>query len=79
MIQIIEMAKHYKKLPSEIVRIQNDYDAFCFDEICYFYEVEAIEKDGTTNWDKLTFIDDPKNDKDTTNADFKDFIKKTYK
>lgn len=29
------MAKEYNKLPSEILRIKGEYEAFCFDEACY--------------------------------------------
>lgn len=65
------MAKHYKKLPSEILRIQNEYDAYCFDEVAFFYEIEAMEEDGSLNWDKLHFIDNKKK----TNEDFVNFIK----
>lgn len=28
------MAKEYNKLPSEILRIKGEYEAFCFDEAC---------------------------------------------
>ena len=28
------MAKEYNKLPSEILRIKDEYSAFCFDEAC---------------------------------------------
>lgn len=35
-IQIINLAQHYKCKPSEILRIPEEYDAFCLDEACAY-------------------------------------------
>lgn len=47
------MAKHYKKLPSEIMNIDNEYLAYCFDEVAFYLEGEATDNDGRLNWDKI--------------------------
>ena len=33
------MAKLFRKLPSEIMHITSDYEAFCFDEACFYVQV----------------------------------------
>lgn len=33
-ISVLSIAKRYCKRPSEILSLENDYIAFCFDEIC---------------------------------------------
>lgn len=40
------MAKAYNKLPSEIMRIQDEYTAYCFDEACdeIMYHIGKEEK-----------------------------------
>lgn len=30
------MSRMYKKLPSEILRLKDDYTAYCFDEACSY-------------------------------------------
>ncbi|WP_413927318.1 hypothetical protein [Clostridioides sp. ES-S-0005-03] len=42
----------YNKMPSEILRIKDEYTSFCFDEACIFL-VDAIKNDK-----KLKFEDD---------------------
>lgn len=42
----------YNKMPSEILRIKDEYTSFCFDEACIFL-VDAIKNDK-----KLKFKDD---------------------
>lgn len=72
MAQVIIMAKRYKKRPSEILNIDNDYLAYCFDEIALFLEAEATNKEGEINWNKIRWKDNKKK----TNKDLIDFINK---
>ena len=45
------MARTYKIRPSQILRIGNDYDAFCFDEACSYILSELLaEKPKTPKW-----------------------------
>ena len=45
------MARTYKIRPSQILRIENDYDAFCFDEACDYILSELLaEKPKTPKW-----------------------------
>jgi hypothetical protein len=45
------MSKAYKIRPSQILRIENDYDAFCFDEACdYILSELCKEKPRTPKW-----------------------------
>lgn len=66
------MAKRYKKRPSEILNIDNDYLAYCFDEIALFLEAEATNKEGEINWNKIRWKDNKKK----TNKDLIAFINK---
>lgn len=66
------MAKHYRKRPSEILNIDNDFLAYCFDEVALFLEAEATDEKGKVNWSKIKWADDKKK----TNKDLIDFIKK---
>jgi hypothetical protein len=72
MAQVIIMAKHYRKRPSEILNIDNDYLAYIFDEVALFLEVEATDEKGNTNWNKIKWKDDKKK----TNKDFMEFLQK---
>lgn len=49
MLRIISQANKYKKLPSEILRIDEEYIAFCFDEACMYISNE-IEQGGKPKW-----------------------------
>ena len=45
------MAKTYKQRPSQLLNIQNEYDAFCFDEACsYIISELSQEKPKTPRW-----------------------------
>lgn len=33
-LRILQLSKAYDKLPSEVMRIDDEYTAFCFDEAC---------------------------------------------
>lgn len=50
-MRIIAVAKRFKKLPSEILKL--DYEDFCFDEYCDFL-LSNIENE---NYPKFTDID----------------------
>lgn len=39
----------FNRLPSEIARIHDEYEAFCFDEAC-FYIISQLEKDKKPNF-----------------------------
>ena len=69
---MIIMAKRYQKRPSEIMNIDNDYLAYCFDEVALYLEVEATDDKGHINWNKIRWKDDIKK----TNKDLIDFIQK---
>ena len=51
------MAKRYQKTPSEILNIPNEYLAYCIDEVAYFLEINAMDKEGNLNWDKIRWSD----------------------
>lgn len=42
-MSILVMSKKFSKQPSEILGIENSYDAFCFDEACVYimYKLES--------------------------------------
>lgn len=55
------MARYYKKKPSEILNISDEYLAFCFDEVCFYYDSETLQDDGTNMWDLITWSDEREN------------------
>ncbi len=64
------MAKRYQKRPSEILNIDNDYLAYCFDEVALYLELEALDDKGNYNWNKFRW-----KDKETgTNKDLIQFV-----
>jgi len=64
------MAKRYRKRPSEILNIDNDYLAYIFDKVALFLESEAMDKEGNFNWNKIKWTDDKKK----TNKEFVEFL-----
>ena len=72
MAQIIMMARSYRKKPSEILGIKDEYTAFCLDEAAYMMEAEVIDKKGEYKWNKLKW----KSDKPKSNKDLINFINK---
>lgn len=72
MAQIIILAKHYQKRPSEILAIDDEYTAFCFDEWSLYLTAEATDKEGKLNWNKIRWRDN----KGKGNKDFMEFVKK---
>lgn len=66
------MAKRYHQRPSSILGIDDDYTAYCFDELALKLEALATDDKGHTNWDRLMWRADPPK----TNKDLMDFIAK---
>ena len=66
------MAKHYRKRPSEILNIDNDYLAYIFDEVSLYLESEATDDKGRANWNKIKW----EGNKKKSNKDFMNFIQK---
>ncbi|WP_207755220.1 hypothetical protein [Clostridium pascui] len=62
-MSVIAISKQYKKRPSEIIGIINDYEAFCFDEAC-IYILEQISKEGSK---EPKFMDDEQRNKTNNN------------
>lgn len=50
-MRVLNQSKKYNKLPSEILRIQDEYTAFCFDEAC-MYILNEIESGNKPKWDE---------------------------
>lgn len=49
MLRIINQSNKYKKLPSEILKIEDEYMAFCFDEACMYISNE-LEQGNKPKW-----------------------------
>lgn len=63
-MSILAISKQYKQRPSEIIGINNDYEAFCFDECCT-YILNELSKENH----KEPRFDDDYNEKNTNNSD----------
>ena len=72
MAQVIIMANKYRKRPSEILGIDNDYLAYIFDEAALYLEAEATDDKGQVNWNRIRW----KGEKKKSNKDLIEFIKK---
>jgi len=59
------MAKRYKKRPSEIMGINNDYLAYMFDETAMYLENKATDDKGRLKWNRIRWSDN----KSGTNQD----------
>lgn len=53
MANVIMMARNYRVRPSELLGIEGEYAAFCFDEAAFYMLAEATDKDGKVNWNKF--------------------------
>ena len=53
MAQVIIMADRYKKRPSEIMNIENDYVAYCFDEAALYLESLVLDDKGKFRWNRV--------------------------
>lgn len=51
------MAKHYGIRPSEVIGIPSGYLGYCVDEVAYFLEINAMDKKGNLNWNKIKWSD----------------------
>ncbi len=72
MAQVIIMANKYGKRPSEMLGIDNDYLAYCFDEAALYLENQATDDKGQINWNRIRW----KGEKKKSNKDLIEFIKK---
>lgn len=52
------MAKHYKKTPSEILNIEDEYLGYCINEVAYFLEINALDNKGRINWGRIKWKDE---------------------
>lgn len=82
---MIAQAQRYKKLPSEIIKIDDEYTAFCFDEACAYImgKIDAGENpvffddDSSKNKDKITINHTNKKEYKTPSEYYKE-IEKLY-
>ena len=68
-MRIINQALKFNRLPSEILRIDNEYKAFCFDEAC-LYIINQLENK------KKPHFKDEKVDNDKDKYYLNDFLRK---
>ncbi len=61
-MSILAISKQYRKLPSEIIGLKNDYESFCFNEACTYIMAEMSKEDG-----RPKFIDDESRNKTNNN------------
>lgn len=73
MAQVIIMANKYGKRPSEMLGIDNDYLAYCFDEVALFLEAQATDDKGQVNWNRIRWKDEGKKE---SNKGLIEFIQK---
>lgn len=57
------MGKHYKKRPSEIINIEDEYTAYCFDEVAFFLLNEATDDKGVLKWNRIKWEQEKKENK----------------
>lgn len=57
MAQVIIMAQKFHKRPSEILKIEDDYLAYCFDEVSLYIEGLAINNKGQLDWELINWTD----------------------
>lgn len=78
------MAMMYQIRPSEMMGIENDYEAFCFDEVAFALFNNALDDKGALNWNKINWADskrsktnqeNPLSNKVTSNKEFVDFAR----
>lgn len=70
--------------------IENDYEAFCFDEVAFALYAAALDDKGNLNWNKINWVeeleekteekteknqDNPLTNKVTSNKEFVDFVR----
>lgn len=64
------MSREYQTRPSQLLGIENDYLAYCLDEVCLYLLSEATDSKGKVNWGKFRWRDSEKK----TNQDFLEFL-----
>ena len=75
-VDVICMAEQYKKRPSEIVFIDEEYSAFCFDQVCLYLLNHCTDlKTGEIDFKKLRFKNKNQNNSNSNN-DFMNHIQK---
>lgn len=75
MIQIIMMARAYQRRPSEILCIDDEYVAYCIDEVAMLYVAKATDDKGNLKWNRLRWKDDERSN-NKNNKELIEFIKK---
>ncbi len=69
------MARAYQKRPSEILCIDDEYIAYCFDEVAMLYTAKAIDDKGKLKWNRIKWEDKHEGSKNG-NKELIEFIKK---
>ncbi|MCD3223784.1 hypothetical protein G8V04_14360 [Clostridium botulinum C/D] len=70
-MSVINMAQQFKKLPSEIMRIEDEYTAYCFNEACSYILNQMQQEEPP----KFKFDDEVSKG----NNDFLEFVKENNK
>lgn len=70
------MAREYRKRPSEILFIDDEFTAYCFDEVAFYLLSQAIDKKGQINWNRIRFKSTQKSIRKDNNKGYIEFIKK---
>lgn len=71
---VIAQAKEFKKLPSEILFIEDEYVAYCFNEAC-FYLMMRLKNGDKPNYRKFEEQERLSKQGKTSYSNFKDFYK----
>lgn len=72
MAQVIMMSREYNCRPSEIIFIDDEYLAYCFDEVAFYLLKMATDKEGNIDWRKIRWRGTEKKG----NKEFVRFLKK---
>jgi hypothetical protein len=64
------MAKAYRTRPSQLLGLNDPYLAYCLDEVALWLTVEATDKEGRLNLDRVKW----KDRKPKSNTDFINFV-----
>ena len=54
-LRVINQSIKYNKLPSEILRIEDEYTSFCFDEAC-MYISSQLQNEKEPKWNTIYFL-----------------------
>ena len=69
---MIAMSREYQTRPSQLLGIDDEYVAYCLDEVCLYLLSEATDDKGKVNWNKIKW----QNSDINPNQAFIDFLKK---